>query len=73
MTRPTQANKFHLPLHPQDSPIQTAGCRTNPNVCGRKGLPVCALVRADRLCLAPPSSWPRQYARLLAGAEKTAI
>jgi hypothetical protein len=73
MTRPTLSNRFHLPLHPLETPKQTLGCRTNPAVCGRKGLPVCALVRADSLCLAPPSSWPRQYARLSAGVEKPAI
>lgn len=59
-------NAFHASLHPLDSETQTVGCRhTNPDICGKNGLPkVCALVRADEICLAPPSSWPKQFLKL---------
>lgn len=58
---------FHSPLHPQDSETQTVGCRhTNPAICGKNGMPkVCALVRADGMCLAPPMSWPKQFKKLM--------
>jgi hypothetical protein len=59
-------NAFHAPLHPSDSEKQTYGCRhTNPIICGRHLLQgVCAFVRDDNICLAPPLSWPKQYKKL---------
>lgn len=61
-----QADKFHAPLHAQDSPTVTHGCRhTNPDICRKHSMPgVCAFVRADGLCQAPPRTWPRQYEAL---------
>ena len=62
-----QSRRFHAPLEPTDSATQTVGCRhTNPDICAKNGMPsVCALVRSDGLCLAPPLSWPKQYQKLL--------
>ena len=59
----SQADKFHAPLHPQDSAVITHGCRhTNPEICGKHSMSgVCAFVRGDGLCQAPPRTWPRQY------------
>ena len=56
----------HSQLNPEDTETQTLGCRhSNPNVCGKNGLEdVCAFVREDRLCLAPPRSWPKQFRKL---------
>ena len=61
-----QQDAFHQPLHPEDTETQTLGCRhTNPIICSRHSLPtVCAFVRDDKMCLAPPKSWPKQYAKL---------
>jgi hypothetical protein len=65
-----QPGAFHLPLHPLDTPTQSFGCRhTNPNVCGRNRLPVCAFTRGDKICLAPPVSWKKLHARLSAPAD----
>lgn len=35
---------FNVPLHLQDTELQTYGCRANnPDICGNKGLPnICA-------------------------------
>jgi hypothetical protein len=60
------ANAFHAPLHLEDTEKQTVGCRhTNPDICAKNGIPkVCALVRADKICYAPPLSWPKQFQKL---------
>lgn len=59
-------NRFHDPLLTQDSEVQTLGCRhTNPDICSKHSLPkVCAFVRSDGLCLAPPTTWAKQYRKL---------
>ena len=64
---------FHAPLHPLDTEKQTFGCRhTNPDICAKHHMPnVCAFARADKLCLAPPTSWPRQFQKLKAAKAKT--
>ena len=64
---------FHAPLHPLDNERQTYGCRyTTPEFCGKNSLPkVCALVRADKICLAPPYLWPKQFKKLQAEKSKT--
>ena len=61
-----QAEKFHAPLQPGDSPAETVGCRhTNPDICRKNAMPsVCAFVREDGRCYAPPASWPKQYKAL---------
>ena len=55
------------PLNPQDSSCQTYGCRyQNPDNCMNNSMEeVCAFVRADNICLNPPSRWARQYEKLL--------
>lgn len=65
-------NIFHEPLHPLDSEKQTVGCRhTNSDICAKNGLPkVCALVRADKMCFAPPVSWSKQFQKLKQGKGK---
>jgi len=57
---------FHAPLNPKDTEKQTVGCRhTNPDICAKNGIPkVCALVRADKTCYAPPMTWPKQFQKL---------
>ncbi len=61
-------NVFHAPLHPLDTEKQTYGCRhTNPDICAKNALPkVCALVRKDKICYAPPKSWVKQFQKLKA-------
>lgn len=61
-------NRYHLPLEAADTDTQTVGCRhTDPGICAKNALDkVCALVRKDGMCLAPPASWPKQYRKLKA-------
>jgi hypothetical protein len=63
---------FHAPLHPLDTEQQTFGCRhTNPDICSKNCMPkVCAFVRPDKICLAPPTSWPKQFKKLKEGEPK---
>jgi hypothetical protein len=63
---PDQLLRRGAPLQPGDRVDRTAGCRqTQPSCCGRNSLPsVCAFARADGICLAPPTSWKRQFAAL---------
>ncbi len=58
-----QKSSFHAPLHPLDTENQTYGCRhTNPEICSKNELPgVCAFVRQDNICTAPPLTWPRVF------------
>jgi hypothetical protein len=63
--------RFDPPVQPGETDAQTIGCKhSNKLNCGRNGMPkVCALVREDGMCLAPPSSWVRYYrATVSAGA-----
>ena len=64
---------FHAPLHPLDTEKQPFGCRhTKPNICLKNSLPnVCAFVRKDNICLSPPTSWKKQFAKLKANAKST--
>ena len=65
--RDLQAQRFHEPLEEQDTKTQTVGCRrTNPDICAKHSMhSVCAFVRADGMCLAPPTSWPKQFEKLV--------
>ena len=67
-TRMNNASAFNAPLHQLDSETQTCGCRHNhPDFCAKNRLPkVCAFVRQDKICFAPPSSWPKQFRKLQA-------
>jgi len=60
------------PLQPGDRENRTVGCRlSNPNVCLRHSLEgKCAFVREDGVCLVPPTSWKKQYARLRRAEEE---
>lgn len=60
------ANRFHDPLDPRDSEARTFGCRhTNADICKKYRMAtVCAFVRADAMCDAPPLSWGKQYRKL---------
>jgi len=64
-----KSTAFNAPLHPLDSETQTYGCRyANPDFCAKNRLPkVCALVRTDKICYAPPHFWPKQFQKLKAG------
>ncbi len=57
------AQARNAPLHSEDSETQTVGCRhTNPDICAKNQMPdVCAFARSDRMCFAPPKSWPQQF------------
>jgi hypothetical protein len=59
-------NRFHEPLEPKDTEKETSGCRhTNPDICAKHSLEkVCAFVRGDGMCTAPPASWPKQFRKL---------
>lgn len=63
-----QPERFHAPLNEGDTEKTTVGCRhTNPDICKKYRMPsVCAFVRADRICLSPPASWPKQFVKLRA-------
>lgn len=54
------------PLHALDSETQTFGCRhAHAEFCGKNRLPkVCAFVRTDKICLAPPANWVKQFRKL---------
>jgi hypothetical protein len=64
---------FHAPLNPLDSETHTFGCRhTNPDICAKNELPqVCAFARTDKMCFAPPQTWPKQFQKLKAVKGKT--
>lgn len=59
----SQPGNFHAPLQPGDSETLTIGCRhTNPDICAKNQMEgVCAFVRDDGMCKAPPLSWPKQF------------
>lgn len=64
--------KFHAPLNPEDSDKKTLGCRhTAPDICGKNMMQdVCAFVREDEMCQAPPMSWVKQFHKLLKADEE---
>jgi len=57
---------YNSPLHPDDKPAETHGCRhSNPDNCAKNHLDyVCAFVRKDYICKSPPRSWTNHYQRL---------
>jgi len=57
----------NAPLNSLDSPHQTYGCRHgNPQNCFSNSMEnVCAFVTVENICLKPPTSWTRQYEKLL--------
>ena len=59
------------PLNSKDTEKQTLGCRhSNPHTCPRHSLSkVCAFVREDGLCLAPPRTWAQLFKKLKAKQE----
>lgn len=63
---PGQLLRSGAPLRPGDRADRTVGCRqTQPNCCGRNSLAsVCAFARPDGICLAPPTSWKKQFLEL---------
>jgi len=67
-TTKKKPNPFYAPLQPKDSAAQTAGCRhTHPDICAKNSMPnVCAFVRTDGMCFAPPASWKKQFVKLKA-------
>lgn len=67
----TELLRAHAPLQDGDRADRTVGCRqSQPNACGRNSLAsVCAFARSDGICLAPPTSWKRQYASLFQEAK----
>jgi hypothetical protein len=68
-----KSTAFNAPLHPLDSEMQTFGCRyAYPVHCSKNGLPkVCGLVRADKICYAPPHFWSKQFKKLQAKKSDT--
>ena len=57
---------FNAPLHPQDTELQTFGCRqNNSDICGKNGLSgICAFVREDGICRRPSRAWKKQFQKL---------
>ena len=58
--------KFSAPLNPEDTPLQTYGCRANdPGIYGNAYLEnVCAFASADGICKKPSAAWKKQYNKL---------
>ena len=51
--------------------VKLAASRTQPAICAKNSIPkVCAFVRADGMCLAPPMSWKKQFLKLKSGTAK---
>lgn len=52
MNKKSLSIPFNAPLNPQDTELQTYGCRANnPDICKNNGLPnVCALFSVDYIC-----------------------
>jgi hypothetical protein len=57
---------LHAPLNEGDTETETIGCRRDqPGFCMKNSLEsVCAFARADNVCKAPPTSWPKQFLKL---------
>lgn len=57
---------FRSPLNEGDTDKQTIGCRReHPEFCSKNSLEgICAFVRSDIVCKAPPTSWTKQYLKL---------
>ncbi len=57
---------FNDPLYPQDTEMQTYGCRqNNPNICSSNGLEgICAFASKDGICREPSRAWKKQYVKL---------
>jgi hypothetical protein len=51
------------PLHTKDAENMTFGCRQiKPENCSKNSLQdICAFVRKDNICLAPPGSWRKKF------------
>ena len=66
-----QSKRLHAPLRDGDTAQASRGCRhTNPDSCRNNEMAgVCAFVRPDGMCWAPPRSWPRQYQKLTEASE----
>jgi hypothetical protein len=67
-SKPKNSDAYHAPLKLGDSSTRTVGCRhTNPDICAKNSMQnVCAFVRSDGICLAPPASWKKQFVKLKA-------
>ena len=54
------------PLHPEDNPQQTYGCRhSNADSCKCMNLAeTCAFVRSDKICVKPPNRWKKTFEQL---------
>ena len=57
---------FSAPLNPNDSDIQTFGCRqNNPDICGNNGIEgICAFASTDGICRKPSRAWKKKYYEL---------
>jgi hypothetical protein len=58
-----QRSFYNEPLHSKDAENMTFGCRqTKPENCGKNSLrDICAFVREDNTCLAPPNKWRKKF------------
>ncbi len=61
-----QRSFYNEPLHSKDSEDMTFGCRQNtPENCARNSLlDICAFVREDNICHAPPNTWRKKFKEL---------
>lgn len=73
--RASKKSRFHAPLEPLDTEARTVGCRhTSPDICAKNAMEgICAFVRFDGYCLAPPASWPKQFKRLRGGLQRSGL
>ena len=57
---------FNAPLNPQDTELQTYGCRANnPDICKNNGVEgICAFVCIDCICRTPSRAWKKKYNEL---------
>ncbi len=62
----SQKSLSNEPLHSIDAEDMTFGCRQiNPVNCSKNSLQnICAFVREDNICHAPPNSWRKRFKEL---------
>ena len=65
---PTNWKHQWRPLVDRDTEYQTVGCRhSTPDTCRNNATPgKCAFVRDDNICLLPPQTWKKIFAKLKA-------
>ena len=57
---------FRAPLNPEDTEVQTYGCRANnPDICRNCYIEgICAFTNDDSICKRPSAAWKKQYMKM---------